>query len=203
MKEEKDKDTEAKILRAATEIFQQKGFSGAKMQEIADKAEINRAMLHYYFRNKKNLFQGILQSGIKEMIPKINQLFEAELSIMEKMELLVENYLTFIEEKPHLPLFVLHELQQNPEKIADTFFKEGKPNVMLFAKQFQEEVMQGKIRPTDPRHLIVNIISLCVFPVIARPMVTKVLELEKEQYDKFIAERKKQIIDFVKNALKP
>ena len=46
--------TEEKIFEAAFKVFQNKGFTGARMQEIADEAEINKAMLHYFFRSKRN-----------------------------------------------------------------------------------------------------------------------------------------------------
>lgn len=51
--------TEQRIFDAAHEIFVQKGLDGAKMQEIADKAGINKALLHYYFRDKQRLFEGV------------------------------------------------------------------------------------------------------------------------------------------------
>ncbi|HEX2898201.1 MAG TPA: helix-turn-helix domain-containing protein, partial [Bacteroidia bacterium] len=52
-------NTEFRILEAARHIFQQKGFDGARMQEIADTAQINKGLLHYYFKSKDALFHKV------------------------------------------------------------------------------------------------------------------------------------------------
>ena len=54
-----DHTTEQKILDAAEVVFHEKGFDGARMQEIADKATINKGLLHYYFKSKDALFDAI------------------------------------------------------------------------------------------------------------------------------------------------
>jgi TetR/AcrR family transcriptional regulator len=62
-------ETERKILQAAREVFQRKGLYGARMQEIADAAGINKALLHYYFRNKDKLFDAIFSDVFQNFIP--------------------------------------------------------------------------------------------------------------------------------------
>ena len=56
-----DSHTREKIFRAATEIFEEKGYAAARMQEIADRAGINKALLHYYFTTKEQLFMAVFQ----------------------------------------------------------------------------------------------------------------------------------------------
>nr|MBP6793720.1 helix-turn-helix transcriptional regulator [Saprospiraceae bacterium] len=60
-------DTEIRIIAAAERIFLLKGLDGARMQDIADEASINKAMLHYYFRNKQQLFDIILDDKISKV----------------------------------------------------------------------------------------------------------------------------------------
>ncbi len=63
MVDSKNKDTEFAILEAAKRIFQQKGMVGARMQEIADEAKINKSMLHYYYRSKQLLFEAVFKKA--------------------------------------------------------------------------------------------------------------------------------------------
>ena len=58
---ENDKQTEEKIFDAATDVFVEKGMDGARMQDIANHAGINKALLHYYFRTKDQLFNAVFE----------------------------------------------------------------------------------------------------------------------------------------------
>ena len=66
-----DKQTEDKIFEAATIVFEEKGLAGARMQNIADRAGINKALLHYYFRTKDHLFEAVFTALAKKMFAKI------------------------------------------------------------------------------------------------------------------------------------
>ena len=68
VKEKRTATTEQQILEAARKIFREKGFEGARMQEIADAAKINKAMLHYYFRSKELLFQRICHCAMASKV---------------------------------------------------------------------------------------------------------------------------------------
>ncbi len=81
-----DINTETLILETARSVFVEKGFDGARMQEIADKAGINKALLHYYFRSKQNLFESILNESIQKIIPHILEFMESEVSLAKKIE---------------------------------------------------------------------------------------------------------------------
>lgn len=204
-KSEKTKDisTEQKILDVATEVFQQRGYAGARMQDIADKAEINRAMLHYYYRNKEKLFEGIFKNAFGKLIPNINEVFESDAPLFDKIRLVVDRYIGMVFQNRNLPMFVLHELQQNPQKFVDNFFTTGnKPNPTKLIMQIQQEIQEGKIRPIDPRHLVVNMLSMCMFPFIGQPVFQQVLNMSNEQYDQFLEDRKTQVAEFIINSIK-
>ena len=77
--------TEQKIFEAAHEVFTQKGMDGAKMQEIADRAGINKALLHYYYRTKEKLYEAVVRVIISKALPAIWQVIESELPLEEKI----------------------------------------------------------------------------------------------------------------------
>ena len=107
MKKSKDENTEEQILEAAISIFQTKGMDGARMQEIADKAGINKAMLHYYYRSKKLLFEAVFKNAFSLLAPQLNNILNDDSSIEEKIKSFTSNYITFIIKHPYLPNFII------------------------------------------------------------------------------------------------
>src|ERR1700712_5053671 len=95
--------TEQKILAAAEEVFHEKGYDGARMQEIAEHAGINKGLLHYYFKTKDKLFEAIFSRALQHMISKIFGILEMELPLEDKIRLIVDQYMSMILKNPTLP----------------------------------------------------------------------------------------------------
>ncbi len=198
----KNESTEERILEAARQVFQTKGLQGARMQEIADKAGINKAMLHYYYRSKELLFEAVFEEATNRIFPKIVELLNTEYQLFEKIEYFVEYYLTFLLENKYMPAFVLNELNQNPERLVKLMSKRGIFKQDKFIKQINNAIKDKIIIPIDPRQLILNIISLCIFPFIGRPIIMALNNFDEESFYKFIEQRKKVIPKFIINAIK-
>ena len=195
-------ETEEKILEAAKQVFQEQGFSGARMQEIADEAGINKSMLHYYFRSKDKLFQKVFQESIREFFPVIFEVLNSDLAFVPKIEKLVETYYEMFEKHPHLPRFVIHEMNQHPRRFKEFVGTVGLEIPEQFLKQIQAEIESDSIVPIAPHEFIINTIGLCVFPLIARPMIETVFDMNDEQYQQFLESRKKALPKFILNAVK-
>ncbi len=194
--------TEEQILEAAKQIFQEQGFAGARMQEIADEADINKSMLHYYFRSKDKLFQKVFQDSIRQFFPEILKVLNADLALVPKIEKLVETYYDMFKKHPHLPRFVIHEMNQHPERFKEFVKNTGIEIPELFVKQIRAEMESSTMRKIDPREFIINTIGLSVFPLIARPMIETVFEMNDDQYQHFLEQRKKELPKFIINAVK-
>jgi TetR/AcrR family transcriptional regulator len=195
--------TEEKIKAAAQKVFLQKGFSGARMQDIADEAGINKALLHYYFRSKDMLFDKIFMEVFQQNLPKINNIAQSDDSLFEKIEKFVGEYLSIINANPLVPLFVVNELTRHPERFLQKLFAttEGGPKLAKLISQVQDEVNKGNIKPIAPANLIINIIALCAFPYIGKPMLQMVLALNEIQYKALLEQRKTEVSAFIINAL--
>ena len=102
--------TEHKLLQVAQKHFVQKGFAGAKMQEIADEAQINKALLHYYFRSKDKLYEAVILQTLDEFIPMITAAFESDGTIWQRIQKIVDTYIDLLSEMPHIPFFIIYEL---------------------------------------------------------------------------------------------
>lgn len=194
--------TEEKILLAAKKIFTRKGYAAARMQEIADTADINKGLLHYYFKSKEKLFRAVFEEAFAKLTREINYIFESDLSLFEKIEGFVYKYIDLMIENPYLPAFVINELNQNQEAfIKDILGRKEKPNPLNLLTTIQTEVNNGMIRPINPVHLGLNMISMCVFPFIAKPLLQGVVNIDNETYMQMMDMRKKEIVEFIINAI--
>jgi AcrR family transcriptional regulator len=197
----KKDNTEEKILEAATNVFVAKGMDGARMQEIADEAGINKALLHYYFRSKEKLFEAIFSGIIQFAFPEISRIVKSELPVVEKIELVINAYIDLLRKHPFIPGFVMKELNRDPSGLFKMVLKFGFNPQVIF-DQMQAAMDRGEIIQMKPTHLTANIISMCVFPFAARPVLSTVIFKENgAELETFYAERADVIKQFVINAI--
>lgn len=197
----KKDNTEDKILNAAQDVFVRKGMDGARMQEIADEAGINKALLHYYFRTKERLFQAIFKKVLSKILPNIMLMVESDLPIEEKLGFFIEKYIDLLIKNPFMPAFILREINRDPEFLASLFAGSGIDYAPIF-KMFQKEMDEGRITQMNPHDLIVNILSLCIFPIATRPLLSIMLfDNDKKAYNDFIIKRKDSVKTFISNAI--
>ena len=198
----KEQNTEEKILEAAKKVFLKEGMAGARMQDIADEAGINKAMLHYYFRSKEKLFEKIFTELSQHFFPRLVKIFESDEPLFRKIESFVAEYIDQMRRTPYLPIFVLNEVNRQPETFIKKMMGNRTPPVKKFIDDVQAEVRNGVIKPLNPLQLLLNIISLCVFPFVARPMFQLVTNIDKAMFDKILEQRKGEVSKFIIDAIK-
>jgi len=200
--ETKKDTTEEKILDAAKNVFLAKGMDGARMQEIADEAGINKALLHYYFRSKERLFEAIFSEIVKFAFPEISRIISSDEPVIDKIEKVVDAYLNLLLKHPFIPGFIMKELNRDPSTLFKMIGKFGfRPQSVVDA--LQGAMDKGEIIKMDPRHLAINIVSMCVFPFAARPIINYLIFNEdKQALEKFYSERAEVVKQFVINAIK-
>ncbi|MEN8137751.1 MAG: TetR/AcrR family transcriptional regulator [Bacteroidota bacterium] len=195
--------TEEKILESAQKVFHNKGFAGTRMQEIADTAEINKGLLHYYFKSKEKLFESVFNIALKQMLGRLNTTLGENVDLFTKIEKLVDSYISVLSKNTFIPNFIFHEINRNPdffnEKVKTLNNLEG---IKIFENQIREETEKGTIIEINPKQLIINIISMSIFPFIAKPMAMGILEISKKEFSKIIEERKKLVAEFTISAIK-
>lgn len=201
---DKEINAEQKIIEAAADIFEEKGFEGARMQQIADKAGINKALLHYYFRSKDLLFEKVFLNIASKIFLKFFKSFNIEGSIFENIETFLQLHQDLLYKNRKFPIFFFNEITRNPDLIRKLMLKlEVSNSFQLILKQFEKEKRDGIIRhDVEVSHLLVNIISLSVFPYIGRPIIKEIMEEFDLNYDTFLNERRSMIAQFVINSIK-
>ncbi len=192
-----------RIMRSAREIFLLKGMDGARMQEIADHAGINKALLHYYFRNKETLFQAVFAQAIRELVPALTEVFQSDRPLLDKIADFFSVHISFVQANPMIPHFIISEVLRNPEMILNGFKVFNQMELFKkFADDLNTSILKGEIKPIDPLQLIMNLISLSVFPFLARPLLTGLFDLDDARFDQLMETRKSEVSKFIINGLK-
>jgi len=197
-------NAEQRIIEAAADVFEESGFDGARMQQIADKAGINKALLHYYFRSKDLLFEKVFLLVAERVFSNFVKAFEEPGTIFQKIEKFMFMHQDLLYKNRRFPIFFFNEISRNPELMKKLVSKlEFNKRLRGLIIQLDEEKKAGIIRAdVDVRHLMINIASLSVFPYIGRPVIKEIMADFGFSYEKFLEERKSVIADFVINSIK-
>ena len=194
--------TEEKIFEAAFRVFQLKGFKGARMQEIADEAGINKAMLHYCFKNKELLFEAVFMNAFGKLAPQINEIFKSQDSIFEKIKKFTDSYISFVMNYPFLPQFIIQEMNNNPEFVTKFLKKENRPDPTKLIHQIENEIKLGILKPINPKQLLIDIFSMTVFPFAPQALLKGMIQVSNEEFMQLMEERKKYIYEQIITSIK-
>src|SRR6266849_1264423 len=206
---ELDRGTEQLIMDAANAVFLRRGTAGARMEEIAREAGVNQALLHYYFRTKDRLAEAVFRHAAQQLLPALIQILGSAVDLETKVERVVQLELDHLSRTPHLPGYILSELHQRPDRarqlistITGMTPEESRPRLLTaLRQQIDERVQAGTMAAITPEQFIVNLISLCIFPFAARPMIMGVLGLDEAEFTRFMEQRRRLLVPFVLRAL--
>jgi TetR/AcrR family transcriptional regulator len=197
---EHEKQTEERIVEAAKEVFIEKGMSGARMQEIADKAGINKSLLHYYFRTKEKLFGFIFSQLIGRIGGMLGNIMDENVSIEQKITIFTDTYIDILIKNPFLPNFILNEMTRNPDVIV-SFFKMANINPEDFFVPLRN-LLKKEGYDIEPHDLMINLLSMVIFPIAARPIIERMLfKGDNAAYKAYIKSRKVSVVKFVMSGL--
>jgi TetR/AcrR family transcriptional regulator len=196
-------DTEKRILAAAHTVFLRQGMSGARTQEIADEAGVNKASLHYYFRSKEKLARAVFKAAAAQLLPRVYMLLGSDAPLEQKVRDVIAFELQFLSEHPYLPGYVASEIHYHPDLVLEVFAERGPPPLDRLREQLEEEAAAGRIRPIAAEQFMANLMGVLFFPFIARPALGFMLGLEGDRFAAFIEERKATLPDFFLQGLRP
>jgi AcrR family transcriptional regulator len=203
--------TEARILDAAHAVFLRRGTAGARMQEIAEEAGVNQALLHYYFRSKDRLSMAAFERAARDFMPTVLNVLVSDADLDDKVRRIVELELDHLSRAPYLPGYIISEITHHPDRARQLIAavlgrapEEVRPQlVATLGAQIAERVKQRAMRPITPDQFIVNLMSLCIFPFAARPMLSAMLGMDDAAFGRFIARRREELPAFFLGALRP
>lgn len=200
-------DSGARILAAADAVFVLRGTDGARMQEIADEAGVNKALLHYYFRTKEQLASAVFVRAASSFLPFLFEIMASDASLDEKVDGVVATYIEQISRRPYLPGYILSELAHHPERMVGVFSEVVGSAPRRVVRKLQDQidagVKAGELAPVGAEQFLVTLLGSCLFPFAARPMIEAVLGLGPKGFDRFVEQRRKELPTFIKRALRP
>jgi TetR/AcrR family transcriptional regulator len=206
-----DRDTEDRILDAAHAVFLRRGTAGARMQEVADEAGVNKALLHYYFRSKDQLAQAVFRRALGSLLPPAMEILRSEAPIEAKVRGIVDLEVDILRRNPVLPGYLLGELTHHPDRVRETFEsvvgmeleRVGEEVRGTVRVQLEAEVAAGRLREISVEDFLMNLMSLAIFPFAAQPLLHLMLGVDAAGFDELMVGRRSRVPEFFLNALRP
>jgi len=203
--EKKNDDTRTRILEAADAVFVRHGIDGARMQEIADQARVNKALLHYYFQSKLGLARAVWFRIAESFVPAVFQMLASDLSLDEKIERFVDTYHAVLTRHPYLMVFALSEAARRPELVHDFYSAQrrqaARRMIGKLQAQINERAKRTKSRPVSAKQFFVTLVGGCLFPFASRALLVEVVGLRPAEVKGFMERRRKDLPVFLKRAL--
>lgn len=209
-------ETEKRILAAARKEFVVKGLEGARMQVIATGAGVNKALLHYYYRSKENLYGKVLEDTVATVWGKLQSEFRARSSparpqgdgVEGIVQTIVSTYIRTLSANPDFPLFIFREMARGGATftvVLNELLKNFGDVPATLIKALEEEARAGRIRPVHPLHFIMNMMGMTVTTFLAMPLLQRMGPAmgHKIKFDEaFLEERIRSITDTLLNGIR-
>ncbi len=199
-------DTERQIFDAALQVFARDGRRGARMQDIADTADINKAMLHYYFRDKASLYEEVFGYTIRRAMASLSEPLREAPTFRETLRAFIDNHIDFIRENEDAIRLMVGEnvsdgalLKKHLRRMNES--EQAPPHVLV--EQIQKAVHAGEIRPVNPHHTAASIISLCISFLMAEPAIRQLHPDADSDWEGFVEDRKEHLFDLLYRGLAP
>jgi len=207
----RDRTTGDRILDAAHAVFLRRGTAGARMQDIATEAGVNQALLHYYFRSKDRLSKAVFHRAAAQLLPRVIETMAADIPLEEKVTRVVRIEIDRLSQTPYLPGYIISELHHHPDRVRQLIAavtgltpEDVRPRVLSgLRRQLEAGVKARRLRRITPEQFMVNLMSLCIFPFAARPLIMALLGLDATGFDRFIERRRDELAAFFLAALRP
>jgi hypothetical protein len=184
--------TETTIKEAAKAVFIKKGFAGTKTRDIAEQAGENVALINYYFRSKKNLFDTVMQEIFAEFIESSIPVFnDPNTSIRQKIEFFVDKQMNLYMQQPDIPLFVLNEIRDSGGCLED--MGEQKHELLMQSAFYNQLETEYGHKNINPEHVIMNIVGIKLYPFLGRTMMNGMKGCDDTNFEALMLERKRLI----------
>ncbi len=186
LKRQEELSTEEKIKEAARKVFMKRGFAATRTRDIAEEAGINLALLNYYFRSKKNLFEIIMLEKLGHFfMTVVPDIVDENTSLQEKVQIISEKYINLLNENPDLPLFVLNALQTETQQVSKIIRGANIIQNSALLRQFNERFPEVRFE-----HFFMNVLGLCIYPFVMRPALEMIFKPVSENFPELMEERK-------------
>jgi TetR/AcrR family transcriptional regulator len=200
-------ETEERIFLAALQEFSRKGRAGTRMQDIADRAGINKALIHYYFRSKDRLYEEVFSFVIRKYFFRMSEVLSMDASLEVTLRTFIDKYIDLMEAQPALPSLLMRDIADGAsvfrEKIQDIMLPLANSIPKLFNEKINAAVARGEIRREDPAQIIITLMGSCLYFYVGFPILSLMFPQIEKKRSAFVKERKEHLFRTLYHGLKP
>lgn len=199
-------DMETRIIEAAKQVFVRKGYEATTMSDVAKEIGIGRTALHYYYRTKEMLFDAIFDQLMGALLPNIGRIVDEKNPFLEKLPKIIDEYMSLLQANSSLPVFLIVELNRDPEHLFHCVMKEPArlQPLMRLRQQMEDEMNKGLLRKMPVEDAVSTLVSLVVFPMLIRnPLSAIFMNGDLTRFNDFVTGRKALIVEMMTGLLSP
>lgn len=194
------RNARATLLAAAERIFAERGLAGARTEEIAAAAGVNKALLHYYFDTKEKLFRAVLEDLFQQLATRLRGPLSESREPRRALWAYLDQHFRFLVEHPNYPRLFQREIMSGGPRLHLVVRRYLQPIYAGLRRVLRAGIRGGDFRPVDVDNTVVSLIGLTVFYFAAAPVLNVVLK--GDVYDPHrVAARKRAVTDFLQHAL--
>jgi TetR/AcrR family transcriptional regulator len=196
----RDFTTAQRIVAAAASMFAEQGLAGARMDEIARAAKVNKALLYYYFRSKEELHRFVLETLLSQLRTRVWDLHAAKLPARKRLAAVIDNFFEFVRRHPNYPRLIQREMMsdgRNVEWIVSEYYK---PLHARLVALIEDGISSGEFRRVDARNTALTVVSSMVFYFAAAPVLKRILGHDPLRPQE-VARRRQAIQDLLEHGL--
>ncbi len=193
-------ETRAAILAAAEQVFAKAGLAGARTDDIAATAGVNKALLYYYFTGKDGLYEAVVEDHFREFNRRAMAILAAPEPAGTVLLRYVSLYFDFISARQRYAALYLQLMTAGSQPLERLVRKYFVPRTAALNKLLRRGIRAGEFRRVDARHAAISVVSVIVFYFSAAP-VLRLLGHANAYHRATLARRKQEVLDFIRHGL--
>ncbi len=200
LRQARDLTTARRIVAAAASMFAEQGLAGARMEEIARAAKVNKALLYYYFRSKEELHRFVLETLLSQLRTRVWGESAASLPARKRLIAVIDNFFEFIRRHPNYPRLIQREMMSNGPNVEWIVSRYYRPLHARLVALIEEGISRGEFRKVDARNTALTVVSNMVFYFAAAPVLKRILGHDPLRPQE-VARRRTAIQDLLEHGL--
>ncbi len=158
----------------------EKGLPRVTLRQVADRAGVEPALVHYYFGGKQGLLDAVIAEVAGRALAKAQEAVQSDGSVEQRLRAYIEGWVAGIAEDPYFPRLAAEQVLFAEGEVIDDFVERFvRPNLAILRSLLDEGTASGAFREVDPRFLIPTITGACLWFFLAAPVVQRVFDLRE------------------------
>jgi TetR/AcrR family transcriptional regulator len=200
LRQARDLSTARRIVATAEDIFAERGLAGARMDEIARAAKVNKALLYYYFRSKEELYRFVLEALLSQLSARVGGAGAGTPSASKRLGAMIDNFFDFVQRHPNYPRLIQREIMSRGPNMGWIVSEYYRPLHGRLVRLIEEGISAGEFRRVDARNAAVTVVSIMVHYFAAAPVLRSVLGHDPLR-PREVAKRREAVQDFLEHGL--